>query len=176
MPSMHLRRDHYEAVLRGELNVEAILRHIVAHLGSDEEPEPGEGSYRMVSNDDKLPLLGDYEQAKDEHSRLLAVARAAREDLQRLLKLPPDRWRHRIENTRTRMRSRTFAMLLLEEAERRLLASPDEASTLATLVPIALRWTEERHVEWAGPLIERARLLSGVIEKARLTPNRTTAP
>jgi hypothetical protein len=156
---MHLRREYYEAALRGEVAVEALLRQAAEHLGVEDEISFALASPMMASGDPENPLIGDIEEAKRDLSRRQAIARAAREDLSRLLDLPSADWRGRVSNTRTRMRSRAFAELLLGEAEARLLRAPEEARLLAELVPLAMRWTTERHDEWRKPLLERASYL-----------------
>jgi tetratricopeptide (TPR) repeat protein len=95
--------------------------------------------------------------ARDHLSLLRAVATEARRDLDRLLRLPQERWRERVARARTRMRSRTFAELLLDESRARVRNEPNTAAVLAELVPLAMTWAETRtDLPWVASLLARA--------------------
>jgi tetratricopeptide (TPR) repeat protein len=156
----HLRFEDYLAVLQGERSFSTIDRRAHQHL-LDLCPDcRGEwhrfdttaqgGELVAVPGDPQLPVPPNL--AADERhvslttvdvvDRLLVLsreaARFAREDLNRLLRLPVDAWAQRVAAARTRFRSRAFAELLIEESRRRVRTAAEEAVALTELVPIAL--------------------------------------
>lgn len=174
----HVTLDHYYLALRGEIEPAALMREAHRHLlalcrtcrngwsgsGHDTvspfttsvalptelEPEVGRWSTSTV----------EVERAEGRLSELLEQARLAREDLNRLLRLPQGDWKRRVERARTRFRSRAFAQLVLRECQQRLGSEPSEAAALAELVPVALHWaTEDRNLPWAEELVARSKAL-----------------
>jgi hypothetical protein len=172
---MHLTLDHYLRALRGELPLLALAHHAHLHLrdvcdrcaadwqryGGSALPVAPVASEAAPLADPRHLRRALVEDAKRRLSLLRTVAREAREDLRRLVHLPPERWRERVAGARTRMRSRTFAEALLAAAHARLDEEPDQAERLAALVPVALRWTEGRtDLRWVEPLLARAAALT----------------
>jgi len=169
---MHLNVDHYLAALRGEVPLQALARHAATHLGEvcplcASEAERGPSVPFAASGDEPADvdpvadprfLTGrSVEAAKERLSVLRAVSTEARQDLRRLLRLPPEAWHDRVAASRTRMRSRTFAELLVAESRSRVRAEPRAAAALAALVPQALSWTEGRDdLPWLVSLLTRA--------------------
>jgi hypothetical protein len=156
----HLRFEDYLAVLQGERSFSTIDRRAHQHLldlcadcrGEWHRLETAAqvGELVAVPADPQLPvpltLPTDDRHvslaAPDVVDRLLALsreaARFAREDLNRLLRLPVETWARRVAGARTRFRSRAFADLLIEESRRQVRTAPEKAAALAELVPIAL--------------------------------------
>lgn len=84
--------------------------------------------------------------------------RRARADLRELRRLPREARAERVENARSRFRSRALADLLVEESRRVVREDPAEAQSLAALVEVVLLWTPGAFGEdWARELVLRAR-------------------
>jgi len=111
----------------------------------------------MPVSDPRFLTRRSVDAAKAHLSQLRTVATKAREDLGLLLALPEEGWADRIANARTRMRSRTFVELMIEECRHRVRNEPRQAAELAQLVPVALRWTQDRaDLPWVASLLARA--------------------
>ena len=178
----HLSYDLLLHVLRGDLPAELVDRqtrlHAVelcdiceaewrAYSARDQDraapaapvaPAAGVEPRPAVIPDDRDQVgLGDLPASEARLSRLREVARLARVDLSRLLRLPPRQWAQRVANARTRYRSRAFATLLIDEARQRLESAPDEAAALAALIPAVLDAKPGRKsLSWAKQLREQA--------------------
>lgn len=169
---MHLDIDHYLLALRGELPMLALARQTLHHLDEvcpscaaeanrcEASPlplEPPAIRGPMPASDPHFLTRRSVDAAKAHLSQLRTVATKAREDLRLLLALPPDGWADRIANARTRLRSRSFVELLIEECRHRVRNEPRQAAELARLVPVALRWTQDRRdLPWVASLLARA--------------------
>jgi tetratricopeptide (TPR) repeat protein len=168
---MHLKVDLYLDALRGELPITALKRQVHLHLlevcerchrefvaaGVGLSPHASEPVPAGPRDLDPLHLRrADVEAAKERLSLLRAVAAEAREDLGRLLRLPPECWHDRVAGTRTRMQSRAFAELVLSESRARIRTGPRQAAVLAALVPVALRWASPETSAWLPALLAHA--------------------
>ena len=136
---MHLSLDRYLLALRGLLPWQALLQEAHHHLldlcpecraewDGTSPPfrhlEDGalQASELAESRRDRRPnrrdfTLGMYDRAVARRGRLRAIARDARRDLARLDDVPVDEWPDRVRRSRTRYRSRTCAVMLLDELE-----------------------------------------------------------
>ncbi len=105
-----------------------------------------------------LAVFSGVENGAAEWVRLVSrERRRAKRDLHELLKLPTEARRRRIENARTRFRSRGLAELLLAESKCRVATTPEESESLAALVPVVLLWTPGAiEKDWASIMCYRA--------------------
>jgi tetratricopeptide (TPR) repeat protein len=182
----HLDLQLLQAVLDGDLPPKTVLRRLLAHL-AELCPECREvlealrvgastGETRSLEVDRPtapprvaeaaaLPdprLVGVLNRAQDHAlqwtQRVRREQRRARVDLRQLRELPPDQRARRIEQARTRFRSRGLAELLLEESQRLVREDADEARNLASLVEAVLVWTPGAiEQEWAREMLATAR-------------------
>jgi hypothetical protein len=165
---MHMTLRLYELTLRGVTTRRWFMQLVHRHLGevcptcadgSEGRPpiaSPPEDrrSSRPSARDFALE---HYEGETAHRSRLRAIARRARKDKARLLRLPPERWVETLDNAKTRFRSRTFLVLLLDEARSVVRQVPQRAAAIAALVPVALDQRQDRgRKPWAAELRLRA--------------------
>lgn len=167
----HLTVDDYLAALLGKvpfgLLTQQAHRHLLevcatcrdywsggAVLGADvfEATEPA-----AMPSDPRTFSSLDLERAVHLLQLSRLARRRGREDLNRLLKLPADKWRRRVDGAHTRLRSRAFAEQLIEESGKRVHISTSEAIQLADLVRPALDRSPDRlSLPWARVLLARA--------------------
>jgi len=180
-PGFHLTYDLFLLVLRGEMPAELVDGRSRLHLielcdtcerewraSTDPAREVVQRSPGPVPDADPPAApegrdhlsLGDLAAAEKRLARLRKAARLARVDLSRLLRLPQAEWARRIDNARTRFRSRAFVLLLIEEARQRVETAPRQAADLAALVPrvVTLRreWSRQ---SWVQDLLAEAEAL-----------------
>jgi hypothetical protein len=165
----HLELEHFLSALRGKLPFllvhQQAHRHLLAVCGACRRKwrrrRPGRPEPAGIELPVPPPVETDARalgrDALERTLRLLAearlAARRAREDLGRLLQLPPEEWPDLVECSRTRYRSRAFAELLVDEARRRVRTEPPLAAALAGLVPQVLARRPGREERaWAGVL------------------------
>jgi len=181
----HLTYDLLLLVLRGDLPAGLVDQQTRLHLVdlcdicrnewrrslelTDEISRPFERQPR-VPEFPRDPLRVGFEElaaSEQQQARMKKVARLARSDLSRLLRLPVERWSNRVANARTRFQSRAFAWLLVQEADRRLQSSPQLAKALAALVPEVLaRRPGRESVAWAQELRAQASARVTLADKA----------
>jgi len=181
----HLTFAHYMAVLHGELPPALLHHQAHQHVLADcpgcrqswaaaLDHEPGSGDVEThlgqvgargaewerlldLPEDSRALSLAHVERAEGLEARVRQEERTARKDLWRLSRLPLEAWPDRVANARTRMRSRAFAHLLIEESRRRVKTAPREAAALAALVRPALDRRQGRlSLPWARTLLARA--------------------
>lgn len=172
-PKDHLDPEDYVATLRGELPVGWLHERSHQHLlqacstcrdrwqsGRPEEKGAAEAAFVLVPSlpaDPREVSLQDVEACRNLAAACRESARRARDDLSRLLQLPPQKWRRRVKRSQTRFRSADFALLLIEESRAKVRTSAGEAAVLAALVVPALDRTEGRLDQpWARVLVARA--------------------
>jgi tetratricopeptide (TPR) repeat protein len=98
------------------------------------------------------------EDAEEWVARVQRERRTARREVAELLRLPASQRAPRIERARSRFRSRAVAETMLEESRRLVRDDPEEARSLALLVPTVLLWTPGAlGQDWARGLEVRAR-------------------
>lgn len=179
-PMDHLTHADYKAVLQGELPVALLDYKAQKHLAEvcpdgveagDKRGRPGKEmsvgetpawvaelpGWLELPSDPREFSLQHLEACERLLSQVQEADRLARVDLGRLLALPVDEWHPRVVNARTRMRSRAFAVLLIEESKARVRMAAREAAVMATLVRPALDHAPcviER--PWARVLLARA--------------------
>ncbi len=175
---VHLTSADYLAALRGELPAgslhERCRRHLLETCDSCHEHQPrhdlaaaadtaesGDSANWVrvpdYPSDSRALSLGDLEAWRDYLSTCREAHRQAREDLGKLLRLPQESWRSRVERSQTRFRSRPFAALLIEESRARVRTAPREAALLAELVVPALdRRPGRLELPWAHDLVALA--------------------
>lgn len=130
------------------------------------DPRPRHGETAAPRDLPPLPELPDDpdELSVQDHARWSGLmsamrreTRRARQDVKELLELPPEAWADRVDDARTRFRSRACAQLLLAESRRRVVGEPRLAARLAALVPRVLRWLPAADgAPWAWALHARA--------------------
>lgn len=141
--------------LRGEMSAEAFIGAALSHL-MDECPECRQRWHEIASIERyhgtsdlagrRLAAAEDAtgcEEIEQHESRLAALRkerRQARRDIQHLLTLEPQARRKRIENARTRFRSKVFVELLLKKARLQVRQDARTSADLAALVPVAIHW------------------------------------
>ncbi|HEX2163506.1 MAG TPA: hypothetical protein VHM02_06120 [Thermoanaerobaculia bacterium] len=183
----HLDLDLLQAVIDGDLPPKTLLRRLLDHVG-ELCPDCGEvitalrrgsgsaesdlgapvvageaapASLRPQSVRD-LRLVSAVERAEksvvDWSKQLRRERRRARAELRELTSLPTSERAQRIQQARTRFRSRTLAELLIEESRRIVRENPAESRSLAALVDVVLLWTPGAvESDWARELSLRAR-------------------
>lgn len=183
----HLDLDLLQAVIDGDLPPKTLLRRLLDHVG-ELCPDCGEvitalrrgsGSAESdlgapvvageANHDDlrtngirDLRLVSAVERAEKSavewSKQLRRERRRARAELRELTSLPSTARAQRIQQARTRFRSRTLAELLIEESRRVVRENPFEARSLAALVDVVLLWTPGAvESDWARELSLRAR-------------------
>lgn len=120
-----------------------------------------EAGHRSTSTGN-LRLVSAVERAEktavEWSKQLRRERRRARAELRELTALPASARAHRIQQARTRFRSRTLAELLIEESRRMIHEDPAESRSLAALVDVVLLWTPGAvESDWARDLSLRSR-------------------
>jgi tetratricopeptide (TPR) repeat protein len=142
------------------------LRRAVARGDLDLGPLPeaatwSGGTITGVNGHADPRYVGAFDRVQEEvHVWLMRARREqwlARQDVERLLRVPREDRARNIQRARTRYRSRAVADLLLEESRRLIRDSPAESRNLAELVDVVLLWTPgAMGQEWARELSIRA--------------------
>lgn len=184
----HLDVELLQAVLDGDVPPKALLRHLLAHLGElcpdcaeamatlrqgqavvDREAgtppaaqRPQDGGRHAVTTLPDPRFVGVLDRAQKTAAawtkKVRQEQRRARADLRELRRLPREERPQKIENARSRFRSRSLAELLIEESRRVVREAPAEAQSLASLVETVLLWTPGALGEdWARELAVTAR-------------------
>lgn len=175
----HLDLHLLQAVLEGDLPPKALLRHLLEHLrelcpecnesiaalrqGMQQSVGTGGGVELQAQPPTRAALLPEprlmgvldrtQTAAAEWTKKVRREQRRARADLRELKQLPAAKRIDRIENARSRFRSRALAEMLLEESRRLVRTDAAEAHSLARLVEPVLLWTPGAlGQEWAREL------------------------
>jgi len=169
---VHLTLEQYLLALRGETRWHSLVEQAHARLVEvcpacrerwDGEPlfaAPAEAPEAMSPppSHGALPasrtfFLATYDRELDRLQRMRAIARCARQDLSRLLRLPEEEWSSIVTKATTRFCSLAFVHLLIEKARTLVRAAPERSAALAALVPLALDRVPGRDaMAWAREL------------------------
>lgn len=163
---MHLSPKLCRMFLQGELAGEALVNAALSHL-MDECDECRQVWEQMVAMTSSAQTASagrldghshdrartGHEEVAEQESRLTELRkkrRNARQDVTSLLRMAPESRRSKIENARTRFRSRLFVEMLLEEARNRVRQDARDSADLAALVPVAVHWMAGKvEPDWA---------------------------
>jgi len=137
---MHPSPDLYDAVARGEVSRELLDEISRDHLAARcplctatladhraRQARPGAPSWEPPR--DRLDPLRDRLGLAEE--KLHALERKARGWVRRLVKIPAEVRREKVNNANVRYKGKLFCLLLLEEARRHIPGDPAEAESLA---------------------------------------------
>jgi tetratricopeptide (TPR) repeat protein len=167
---MHVHLSHYWLTLRCAMPMELLLQQAHSHVMElcptcrgewDGHPRfhattaglDGRAGAARRAPAGRDFSLGLYAREQRHQARIRAILRRAREDLARLRRQPIETWPETLDRSKTRYRSRTFVLLLLDEAKRIVRTRPRQAAALTALAPLCLDRDENRKtMAWAQEL------------------------